>query len=91
MKRCAIFFHKGLCTKDVHPKGGRGGFEIVDENGHGGGGVLTEWMSTFPDFSKYNCEQNLKHLKNQSGAVTINGQVDTGQSCVTSNLILFSS
>ena len=62
---------KGLCTKDVHPNGGRGGFEIVDENGHGGGGVLTEWMSTFPDFSKYNCEQNLKHLKNQSGAVTI--------------------
>ena len=29
---------KGLCTKDVHPKGGRGGFKIVDENGHGGRG-----------------------------------------------------
>ena len=28
----------GLCTKDVHPNGGRGGFEIVDENGHGGRG-----------------------------------------------------
>ena len=27
---------KELCTKDVHPKGGRGGFKIVDENGHGG-------------------------------------------------------
>ena len=57
------------------PEGG-GGFKIVDENGHGGRGVLAEWMSTFPDFPKYNCEQNLKHLKNQSGAVTINGQVD---------------
>ena len=30
--------NKGLCTKDVHPKGGRGGFKIVDENGHGGRG-----------------------------------------------------
>ena len=28
----------GLCTKDVHPKGGRGGLKIVDENGQGGGG-----------------------------------------------------
>ena len=29
---------RGVCIKDVHPKGGRGGFEIVDENGHGGRG-----------------------------------------------------
>ena len=29
--------NRGLCTKDVHPNGGRGGFEIVDENGHRGG------------------------------------------------------
>ena len=29
---------KGLCTKDVHPKGGRGGLKIVDENGQGGRG-----------------------------------------------------
>ena len=44
---------RGLCTKDVHPKGGRGGFKIVDENGHGGRGVLEEWMSheiTFEGF-----------------------------------------
>ena len=27
----------GLFTKDIHPKGGEGGFKIVDENGHGGG------------------------------------------------------
>ena len=54
--------HKGLCTKNVHPKGEEG-LEIVDENGHRGRGVLAEWMSTFPDFPKYNCEQNLKHQK----------------------------
>ena len=24
----------------------------------GEGGVLAEWMSTIPDFPKYNCEQN---------------------------------
>ena len=45
------------------PEGGRG-VEIVDENGHGGrGGSVGEWMSNFPDFLKYNCEQNLKHQK----------------------------
>ena len=32
----------------------------------GEGGVLAEWMSTIPDFPKYNCEQNLKqNLKHQ--------------------------
>ena len=33
-----LTYQKGLCTKDVHPMGGRGGFKIVDENGHGGRG-----------------------------------------------------
>ena len=43
----------------------------------GGGGVLEEWMSTLhQDLQKYNFDKNLTHLKNQSGAVTINGQVD---------------
>ena len=32
----------------------------------GGGGVQEEWMSTFQDLPKYNCYQNLTHLKNQS-------------------------
>ena len=56
---------KGLCTKDVHPKGGRGGFKIVDENGNGGRGVLGEWMSTFQDLPKYNCVPNLTNLKSK--------------------------
>ena len=44
------------------PEGG-GGFKIVDENGHGVGGVVGEWMSTFQDLPKYYCDQNLTHLK----------------------------
>ena len=48
----------------------------MDENGHGGGGVLEEWMSTFQDLQKYNCYQNLTHLKNQSGAATIYGRTE---------------
>ena len=66
-------FHVGLCTKDVHPKGE--GFNIMGENRHGRRGVLIEWMSTFQDPPKYNCDQNLTGLKkNQSGAVNIYGQ-----------------
>ena len=30
--------HKGTVYKGRPPEGGRGGFKIVDENGHGGGG-----------------------------------------------------
>ena len=30
---------KGACTKDVHPKGG---FGVVDENGQGGRGGLSQ-------------------------------------------------
>ena len=67
---------KNLVTvyKGRPPEGGRGGFKIVDENGHGGEGVQEEWMSTFQDLPKYNCYQNLTHLKNQSGAATIYGR-----------------
>ena len=43
----------------------------------GGGGVIEEWMSTLlKDLQKYNFDKKLTHLKNQSGAVTINVQVD---------------
>ena len=31
----------------------------------GGGGVLEEWMSTFQDLPKYNCDQNLTYLKSK--------------------------
>ena len=37
----------GLFTKDIHPKGGEGGFKIVDENGHGEGGF---WVNGCPLF-----------------------------------------
>ena len=33
-------------------------------------------MSTFQDLPKYNCYQNLTHLKNQSGAATIYGRTE---------------
>ena len=40
-------------------------------------GGLEEWMSTLhQDLQKYNFDKKQTHLKNQSGAVTINGQVD---------------
>ena len=34
----SVQIYLGLCTKDVHPKGGGGGLKIVDENGQGGRG-----------------------------------------------------
>ena len=60
----------------------------MDENGHGGGGALGEWMSTFQYLPKYDCVQDLKYL-DQSGAVTIYG----GQSSVNgeTNVFKFSS
>ena len=33
------------------------------------GEVLVKWMSTYQDLQKYDCDQNLTHLKNRSGAV----------------------
>ena len=35
------------CVQRTSIRRGEGGFKIVDENRHGGGGVLEEWMSTF--------------------------------------------
>ena len=53
------------------PEGGRGGFKIVDENGHGGRGGSGRMDVHFPGPSKISlC---LTHLKNQIGAVTIAG------------------
>ena len=44
--------------------GGRGGFKVLDENGHGGRGGLGEWMSTFQDLPKYNCpKSNIFEIK----------------------------
>ena len=41
-KKKKINLGKGACTKDVHSKGGRGGFGVVDENGQGGRGGLSQ-------------------------------------------------
>ena len=37
-----VSYAMGACTKDVHSKGGRGGFGVVDENGQGGRGGLSQ-------------------------------------------------
>ena len=57
--------HLGTVYKGRPPEGGEGGLKIVDENGHGGRGVLEEWMSVFQDLPKYNCDQNVTYLKSK--------------------------
>ena len=64
----------------------------MDENGHKWRGVggLAEWISTFQDLPKYNCAQNLTHLKHQSQAATIFGRAqEQCKYCETIDVLKF--
>ena len=45
-----VILYKGLCTKDVQPMRGEEGFEIVDENEHGGSGYWENGCALFRNF-----------------------------------------